>query len=266
MWGTIDVTVRFGPVTALESVTLTAEPGVVTAVVGGDGAGKSTLLRVIAGLVAPTEGRAARPPDRCMGFVPTGSGVFGDLTVAENVEFVAGAYGVALPSERVDDLLRRSGLSGFTDRLAGTLSGGERQKLALVTALLSEPLLLILDEPTTGIDPVSRMMLWRLMAATAARGAAVVFSTSYLDEAERAGVVMLLDRGRSLAYGTPDDLIRQVPGKVVTTDEPTDPARAWRHGARWRQWSPDGTLPGELVEARLEDVAIVAALAAGGGS
>ncbi len=266
MWGMTDVTVRFGPVTALDSVSLTAEPGMVTTVVGGDGAGKSTLLRVLAGLLAPTEGRASRPPDRKLGFVPTGSGVFGDLTVAENVEFAAGAYGVALPSRRVDDLLLHAGLAEFKDRLGGSLSGGERHKLALVMALLAEPVLLVLDEPTTGVDPVSRMMLWRLMAAATARGAAVVFSTSYLAEAERAGAVMLLDRGRSLAFGTPDDLMRQVPGSIVTTDTPSDPTRSWRSGARWRQWSPDGSVPGEPVEPRLEDVAIVAALAEGGAA
>ena len=197
MWGVRDLTVRYGTHTALDRVTLDVPAGAVTAVIGGDGAGKTTLLRALAGVVPASSGSVCRPDLRRIGFVAGAAGVYGDLSVDENIEFVAGAYGLTAREreERSAELLDRTGLAGTGTRLAGRLSGGMRQKLAFALAMLHEPDLLVLDEPTTGVDPVSRADLWRLIAGAAAAGAAVVVTTTYLDEAQRAASVVLLEDG-----------------------------------------------------------------------
>ena len=198
-WGAHDLTVRYGRHVALEHVTLELRPGEVAAVIGGDGAGKTTLLRALAGVVRPAGGRVLRPDRRRVGYVAGASSVYDDLSVDENIEFVAAAYGLtgSARDARVAELLARTGLTGTGGRLAGRLSGGMRQKLAFALAMLHEPELLVLDEPTTGVDPVSRADLWGLIAAAAAVGAAVVVSTTYLDEARRAANVLLLEDGRT---------------------------------------------------------------------
>lgn len=147
--------------------------------------------------------------------------------------------------------------------MGGKLSGGMRQKLGVTLAVIHQPDLLVLDEPTTGIDPVSRVDLWRLMTEQAVRGAAVVLATSYLDEAERAAEVAVLDEGRTLASGRPSDVIAAVPGAVLGADRRPDSPRRWRRGTGWRMWSPggeaaSGTSP---VSPDLEDAVVVAALA-----
>jgi ABC-2 type transport system ATP-binding protein len=257
-WGASGLTVRFGSIVALDDVDIAVVPGEITAVVGGDGAGKTTLLRVLAGIGLSYDGAVRLPEAGRIGYVPPQGGVFADLSVDENLEFVAGAYRLGAWRDRARDLLDRSGLGGFGRRLAGSLSGGERRKLAGSMALLPSPDLLVLDEVTTGVDPVSRMGLWRLIAGAAASGAAVVLATSYLDEAERARTALLLHRGRVLLAGSPDAIVAAVPGSVADTDVPTDPGRAWRHGRRWRQWDPAGTPTGGGVT--VEDAAIVAEL------
>lgn len=197
-WGVRDLTVRYGRHTALDGVTLDVPAGAVTAVIGGDGAGKTTLLRALAGVAPAASGSVGRPERRRIGYVAGAAGVYKDLSVDENVGFVARAYGVD-PREaarRRDALFATTGLTGTGERLAGRLSGGMRQKLAFALAMLHEPELLILDEPTTGVDPVSRAELWRLIARAAAAGAAVVVSTTYLDEAQRAANILLLEDGR----------------------------------------------------------------------
>lgn len=260
-WGTSGLVARFRAVTALDGVDVTIEPGRVHAVIGGDGSGKSTLLRVLAGVRAADGGTVRRPPAGQVGFVSAGGGLFPDLTVAENVEFVADAYGLSEWRERAGRLLRRAGIAAFGDRLAGQLSGGQRRKLAGTMALLPEPQLLLLDEVTTGLDPYSRMELWRMIADAAAAGTAVVAATAYLDEAERAEHVLLLHQGRVLAAGPPGSIIDRVPGSVEDTAEPDDPGRAWRRGAGWRQWRPDAPrTAGNTV--RLEDAAIIGELSA----
>jgi ABC-2 type transport system ATP-binding protein len=238
----------------------------VAAVVGGDGAGKTTVLRALAGAVRPASGTVRRPPAPRIGYVSAGPGVYRDLTVDENLAFVGAAYGLRgdVLAERAGRLLDRTGLAGARDRLGGQLSGGMRQKLALVMAMLHEPELLVLDEPTTGVDPVSRAELWRLIAHAAAGGAAVVVATTYIDEAERTGWVLVLDQGRPLAAGTPEAIVADVPGAVLEAPARPDRGVAWRRGARWRVWSPDGSpVPdAEPVDHDLEDAVIVAALAA----
>ncbi len=157
-WGADDLTVRFGSRTALDHVSLLAEAGAVTAVVGGDGAGKTTLLRALVGSVRPSAGAVRRPPTAALGYLSSPVGVYQDLTVDENLAFAAVAYGVggSAFAARRTDLLRETGLDGAPTRLAGRLSGGMRQKLAFAMAMTHTPQLLVLDEPTTGVDPVSR--------------------------------------------------------------------------------------------------------------
>jgi ABC-2 type transport system ATP-binding protein len=263
-WGCRRLGVRYGATLALEEVTFEVAAGAVAAVVGGDGAGKTTLLRALAGTVRPAAGTVRRPPVRRLGYVSAGPGVWADLTVDENLRFSGRAYGLD-PEElgrRVGGLLERTGLDAARDRLAGQLSGGMRQKLALVMAVAHEPELLVLDEPTTGVDPVSRAELWRLLTAAAAGGAAVVVATTYLDEAERAASVLVLDRGRSLLAGTPEEVVAATPGLVVEATARPEGLPAWRRGARWRAWAPRGSAPpgAAPITPDLEDAVIVAQL------
>ncbi len=265
-FGVDNLTVRLGHHLAVDGVSLTVPAGSIAAVVGGDGAGKTTLLRVLTGGLAPTSGRVRRPESERIGYVATGTGYYPDLTVDENLSFWAHAYDVpasTFPARR-DELLKRTDLDAFGDRLAGQLSGGQRQKLALALAFVHDPELLVLDEPTTGVDPVSRAELWRMIAHVAAHGAGVVVASSYLDEAERAERVLVLDQGRTLLDGTPDEIVASMPGRVVELDRPVDRARAWRRGRRFRQWLPDGddTSIGNPVPLELADAVVVAALGA----
>jgi ABC-2 type transport system ATP-binding protein len=263
-WGLDRVEVRYGETRALDSVTVPVPASTVTAIVGGDGAGKSTALRALVGLVPVAGGAVDRPDVERLGYLPATSGVYPDLTVMENLAFVGSAFRMSGRDvrTRAEELLDRTELGSARDRLGGDLSGGMRQKLGLAMVLLHRPDLLVLDEPTTGIDPVSRAELWRLVAGEAARGSAVVMSTSYLDEAERAAGVVALDRGRVLLSGTADEVRRSVPGLVFDIDRRPDTELRWRRGAGWRVWSPDGgVLPGAIaVDPDLEDAVTVAAL------
>jgi ABC-2 type transport system ATP-binding protein len=267
-WGVRDLTVRYGDLTAVSGVTLDAARSQVTALVGGDGAGKTSVLRALVGAVQVAGGQVSRPDAHRLGYVSAGPGIWLDLSVREHLGLAAAAYGLRGPTVRgrTEELLARTGLTGAADRLGGQLSGGMRRKLALAAAMLHEPDLLVLDEVTTGIDPVSRAELWRLIAEAAAGGAAVVLATSYLDEAERAGAVVVLHRGRELAAGTPAGVVAAMPGALVETDRRPQELAAWRHGRRWRAWSPDGTTPEGATPAtpRLEDAVIVATLAQDG--
>lgn len=264
-WGVSELTVRLGGSVVLDDIDLDLQPGRVHAVVGGDGAGKSTLLRVIAGLGIDHDGVVVLPPAERIGYVPSSGGIYGDLTVDENLEFTAQVYRVADWRHRAASLKKRAGLERFGDQLAGRLSGGQARKLAGSMALLHEPDLLVLDEVTTGVDPVSRMDLWHLIASAAAGGAAVLAASTYLDEAERSESVLLLHHGRVLGSGTPDEIISQIPGSLEDLDSPTDASRAWRRGRIWRQWNPN-TPPDPTDPATLEDAAIVLELLATGVS
>jgi ABC-2 type transport system ATP-binding protein len=263
-WGCRGLGVRYGGTVALDDVTFEVAAGTVAAVVGGDGAGKTTLVRALAGTVRPAAGTVRRPDRRRLGYVSAGPGVWADLTVDENLSFAGRAYGLSADQleVRVGALLERTGLAAARDRLVARLSGGMRQKLALAMAVAHEPELLLLDEPTTGVDPVSRAELWRLLASAAADGAAVVVATTYLDEAERAASVLVLDRGRALLAGTPDEVLAATPGLVVEGPARPDGVPSWRRGARWRAWSADGSTPPGTspVSLDLEDAAIVAQL------
>lgn len=269
MWGAREVTVAYGRRLALEGVTMQLPPGLVSAVVGGDGAGKSTLLRCLSGLVRPRSGQVSAPPLREIGFMPTDTGVWRELTVAENVAFVAAAYRVRGRELRVrrEEILEAAGLQQVLDRQAGMLSGGMRHKLAFSLAILHKPRLLVLDEPSTGIDPVSRVDLWRLITQAAAEGTAVALATTYLDEAERCAGVLVLDDGRGLLSGTPDQVIADVPGTIIATRRPADPQLAWRRGRTFHAWHPGPPRPGEQpISPDMEDAVVAAALNARNGT
>jgi len=267
-WGAADVCVRQGKTIFLERVWLQAPVGQVTAVVGGDGAGKTTLARCLAGALAPSSGTVRRPPKARAGYLPASPGVYPDLTVTENLDFRATGYGMSRQEarERAAEYLGRAGLAPAAGRLAGQLSGGMRRKLAVIAAMLHRPELLVLDEPTTGVDPVSRSGLWWLIARAAAEGCAVVLATSYLDEAERCASVLALDAGVPLATGTPEEIVAAMPGALHELPARPDgeaAARAWRRGGRWRIWDPpDGPRAGPGTPRIVPDLADAVTVAA----
>ncbi|BDZ41866.1 hypothetical protein GCM10025865_11650 [Paraoerskovia sediminicola] len=253
-----------------------------TALVGGDGAGKTTLLRALLGRV-PLDGGSVSVPDlRRVGYQPATSGVWPALSVDENVEFVGRAYGMsgAEVRRRRDTLLGAAGLDAAGDRLGRELSGGMRQKLGFCLAMLHEPEVLLLDEPSTGVDPVSRVELWKLVADASTAGAAVAMTTTYLDEAERAATVVALDAGHVLAAGDPAAVRDAVPGCVTTSATRPPGERTWRRGTAFHTWHPEhpehpehpvhprhakaaggGTPHGTVIEPDLEDALIALTLA-----
>lgn len=266
-FGLRGVTVQQGGTTLLHDIDLELSPGTLTAVIGGDGAGKTTLLRSLVGLVAPTSGQVHSTPPGCLGYAGAASGVYRDLTVEENLRFAAAAYRLPrdLIGQRIAELLEVTALAASRARRAAHLSGGMRQKLAFACATMHHPELLVLDEPTTGVDPNSRAELWRLVARTLADGTTAVFSSTYVDEAARADHVLVLDRGRTLTAGPPETIRGGVPGQVVRLDGVTSEAPSWRRGRIRHAWiapgarRPAGAAP---IEPDLEDAVIVAALAA----
>lgn len=262
-WGLFDARVSYEEARALDGVDVEVSPGEITTVVGGDGAGKSTVARALVGLVGLQSGAVRRPDFQRIGYQSESSGVWGDLTVAENLDFVASAHqlGRAERSSRIDALLETTRLGPARDRLADNLSGGMRQKLGVAMALLPEPSLIVLDEPTTGLDPVSRTELWAMVARAAVEGAAVVTTTTYLDEAQRGSQVVALEEGRVLARGTFGEVREQMPGVVAAVDARLEHPYKWRRGDGWRAWFPDGIIPpgSSLIDPDLTDLITAAA-------
>lgn len=217
------VTRRFGEVAALDDVSLQIGQGELFALIGPDGAGKTTFFRLVAGLLEPDAGRVGRAPGHMFGMVPQRFSLYEDLTIDENLWLRARLYGVptGVAGARMADLLERVGLADVRDRLAGALSGGMKQKLALVSALLTRPALLLLDEPTTGVDPVSRRELWMLLNQLHHEGLTLVVSTPYMDEAEYATRLAFLDNGRITSSGTPADLVAAYPRALVEVQTPS---------------------------------------------
>lgn len=264
--GVSGIRVAFGDIVALEGVTLAVPAGRVTAVVGGDGAGKSTLLRVLAGRVGVQQGQVRTLPRGEIGYEPSSSGVWGGLTVDENISFVGQAFGMGARAvrARATALLERAGLADARGRLGRELSGGMRQKLGFVLAVLHAPRLVLLDEPSTGVDPVSRIELWRMIAEAAGDRTAVLMATTYLDEAARAASVTAVDAGVVIGSGTPEEIIAAVPGRIIVTDRPA--SDSWRRGTARHRWLPPGSVdahaePGEPVAPDLEDALIALTLA-----
>ncbi|MGX5271685.1 hypothetical protein DKK68_01205 [Bifidobacterium asteroides] len=212
-----DVDVTFDGVKALDSFTGTFSAGSLTAFTGGDGAGKTTLLKLLAGRVKAASGKITGLPDKeRIGYQPADSGVWRDMTVLENLRFVAGIYHMnpAHAQERIDYLIESAGLIDARNRLGGQLSGGMRQKLGVIMAALHEPDLLLLDEPTTGVDPASREDILALISSQAVEGRTVLFATTYLDEAARASTLYLMNKGKPLYVGDPQAMQNDAPGKL----------------------------------------------------
>jgi ABC-2 type transport system ATP-binding protein len=228
------LTKSFPGVRAVDGLSFDVSAGEIFGLVGPDGAGKTTTLRMLAGVLAPDAGTAvvagfdvARDPEsvkRSISYMPQRFGLYEDLTVNENIRFYADLFGVsAAERERhAARLLAAAGMSEFRRRLAGKLSGGMKQKLGLVCALVHTPKVILLDEPTTGVDPVSRRDFWRILYSLLAAGVAILTSTAYLDEAERCHRVALMHQGRLLFCDTPAALKERLRGAVlaVRSSEP----------------------------------------------
>ena len=213
------LTKRFGPRTVVDNVDLTVQPGRICGFLGPNGSGKTTTLRMICGLLIPDAGEGEvlgldlatkrRAIKHQIGYMTQKFGLFGDLTIAENLEFVARVYGLDRRRERVDEALEKLGLTSRANQLAEKLSGGWKQRLALAAAVLHEPKILLLDEPTAGVDPKARREFWDQIHGLSREGMTVLVSTHYMDEAERCHEIAYIAYGVMLARGTTDEVIAQ---------------------------------------------------------
>jgi ABC-2 type transport system ATP-binding protein len=239
-----DLTKHFPGVLAVDHLLFEVQAGEIFGLVGPDGAGKTTTLRMLAGVLTPDSGSAmvagydivrdAEAAKAHISYMPQRFGLYEDLTVDENIRFYADVFGVPRTDRerRARQLLDAAGMGQFGARLAGKLSGGMKQKLGLVCALIHRPRVILLDEPTNGVDPVSRRDFWRILYSLLEEGIAILMSTAYLDEAERCHRVALLHQGRILFCETPAALKTHLRGAVlsVISSEPR-PVRAELDGA-----------------------------------
>ena len=222
------VTKWYGPTRALNALTLQVHGGEMFGLIGSDGAGKTTAIRLMCGLLRADSGKVGvlghdpvrehRRVTERVGYLSQHFSLYGDLTIDENVAFFAEIHGVRRYERRRDQLLDLTQLTPFRTRLADRLSGGMKQKLALACTLVHEPELILLDEPTTGVDPVSRREFWKLLSEFLSAGITIVMSTPYLDEAERCSRVALLHDGRLLACDEPANLRGTMPGSPSLED------------------------------------------------
>jgi len=226
------LTRTFGALTAVNALTVDVAPGELFGLVGPDGAGKTTTLRMLAGVLRPTSGDAtvhgvsiARDPEGVkhhIAYMSQRFGLYADLTVRENIDFYADLYEVSADERaaRIERLYQFSNLGPFEHRLAGQLSGGMKQKLGLCCALIHQPKILLLDEPTFGVDPISRRDLWLILEEMVSQGVTVFVSTAYMDEAERCDHVALIEKGRIVALDAPAALQASMRGQILAVTTP----------------------------------------------
>ncbi|MEO8460784.1 MAG: ABC transporter ATP-binding protein [Dokdonella sp.] len=224
------LTKRFGDVVAVDGLDLTVRRAEIYGFLGPNGCGKSTTIRMLCGLLEPSAGTVdvlgchlpeqAEAVKRRVGYMTQKFSLYDDLSVFENLEFLASIHGLSGSSarKRIDELYERYDLGDLRKRMAGAMSGGQRQRLALAAAVLHEPELLLLDEPTSAVDPQSRRDFWDSLFDLAAAGSTLLVSTHYMDEAERCHRLAILDRGRLVANGSPSDLMAKLPGATLRVD------------------------------------------------
>jgi len=213
----INVSYAFGALAAVKDITLDIHPGEMIGLVGPDGSGKTTLARLAAGALAPARGKVEPESRGRVGYLTGRYSLYADLTVWENIRFFGRVYGMSSAQLTAEGqrLLEWVGLWPFKDRLSGLLSGGMRQKLALACALVHQPPVLVLDEPTTAVDPVARADFWDLLRSQAEQGRAVLVTTPYMDEAERCHKVGLLHQGELLAFDQASALKERLPWQMA---------------------------------------------------
>jgi ABC-2 type transport system ATP-binding protein len=260
---------RFGTVPAVDGVSFEVRRGEMFGLIGPDGAGKTTTLRIILGLLAPDGGdvstcsldprRFRRRLSSRVGYLSQRFSLYGDLSVDENIAFFAEIHDVGGYARRRDELLDMVRMTPFRDRLADRLSGGMKQKLALVCTLVHTPELLVLDEPTTGVDPVSRRDFWKLLGRLQRDGLTILVTTPYLDEAERCTRVALVDHGRVLSVDTPDALRASEAGVMV--EVVAEPRRRAVEALRAMPGVSEVDVFGDRLHARLPDAPSSRALA-----
>ena len=255
-------------VMALQQVSFQVRHGVVTGLVGPDAAGKTTLLRLAAGLLVPDAGsitvlgmdaaNQSLAVQAAIGYMPQRFGLYEDLTVQENLDLYADLQGVPVSAraQRYRELMNMAGLAPFSKRLAGKLSGGMKQKLGLACALVRQPSLLLLDEPTVGVDPLSRRELWEIVyRLVREQGTSVLLSTAYLDEAERCDEVVLLHEGRLLAQGTPVELRKTMQGRTYEIAAPNMEKRALQYRIAQAPGVLDSLIQGDHIRVVMKDTA-----------
>jgi len=263
------LTKRFGTgPPAVDAITGTIPAGAITGLVGPDGAGKTTLIRLMAGLLVPEAGslevigfdpvKQIQWIHASIGYMPQRFGLYEDLTVEENLRLYAELRGVP-PEQRgrvFDDLLAFTDLGSFTNRQAGKLSGGMKQKLGLACALMRKPRLLLLDEPSVGVDPISRRELWRMVSGLRAEGVGVVWSTAYLDEAEGCDQVLLINGGKLLFGGPPGELTRRTEHRVFRLTGVAGRRRPVLAAALGEPQVMDGVIQGRAIRLVVRDAAV----------
>ena len=262
----VNLTKKFGDFTAVDHINFTIRRGEIFGFLGPNGAGKSTTIRMLLGLLRPTEGRATilgldavRQTEeirRRIGYMSQRFSLYNDLTVEENLNFYGGTYGV--PSRRLRErkayVLEMVGLKGHERELAGNLSGGWKQRLALSVAILHEPEMLFLDEPTAGVDPISRRQFWDLLYELADGGTTIFITTHYMDEAEHCQDLAFIQRGRIIARGAPQEIkLHEMRGQVLEVDcaHPERAIPALRESGLFSEV----VLYGSLIHVVAEDVA-----------
>lgn len=250
---------------ALDKITATIEPGTITGLVGPDGAGKTTLIRLMTGLMQPTSGSIqvcgidTQSHDETLyekiGYMPQKFGLYEDLTVIENLKLYAALRDLPAQEQPAvfEKMLKFTNLAPFIDRRAGKLSGGMKQKLGLACALLKEPNVLLLDEPSVGVDPISRRELWELVTTLAKQQISVLWATSYLDEAEKCAQVLLLNEGKLLYYGPPQGLTDRVKDAVYLVDPQQQNKRALLSELIQQKGVIDGVIQGDHIRVMLKE-------------